>query len=191
MRARAALGVGLAAVMAVAGPAATYAGGSTPEPAGIDPATRADAVAAMHGHAYAYAACSAYAAQAGSPTVARLFRQTARQERYEHFAELARLTGLVRSDVDTLTEAIAGERHEATVMYPAFARQARRDGCTAAQENLRTAVAGERTEATATSPAYRDRAVRRGDAVAARLFDELARDEAKHAGRFTDALHGR
>ncbi|MEU7905734.1 ferritin family protein [Actinoplanes sp. NPDC049118] len=307
MRARSALGVGLAVAVVVWAPAAGYAAGDSHDLGGISSTTRADAVAAMHGEAYAYAVYRAYAAEAadaGLEAVAKLFRDTARQERYEHFAELARLTDLVGSDVDNLTDAIAGERYEATVMYPAFARQARRDGCTAAAElfteisgdekrhaqwfaaardalmnpdadqrfpvgdrvpagpipaglprctgqtlanldravhgeafaslkyalyagharlagqprlarlftaagsqernehfaeeaalaglvrsteaNLRTAVAGEREEATITYPAYRDRAARHGDTGAARLFDELAHDEARHASRFDD-----
>ncbi|MBB4753590.1 ferritin family protein [Actinoplanes lobatus] len=99
----------------------------------------------MHDEAYAYVTYRAYASEAahtGLGTVAKLFRKTAHQDRYEHFAELAQLTGFVRSDVDNLTETIAGEHHEATVMYPSYAQQARRDGCTAAAE-LFTEISGD------------------------------------------------
>ncbi|GIF04750.1 ferritin family protein [Actinoplanes siamensis] len=308
MRARTALSVGLAVVMTVQTPAAASEAGAGQGPARGESSTRADVLAALHGEAYDYRVYRAYAAQAaaaGSETAARLFRETAHQERYEHFAELARLAGLVGSDADNLTTAITGEHYEATEMYPAYARQARRDGCAAAakvfteishdeqrhatwytaardaitdpdadqrfpvgervpaaaipagparctgrtqanlldamhgeafagvqyalysehaqrsgrprlarlfadvgsqehnehfveearlaglvgptEDNLRTALAGERDEATITYPRYRDRAVRNHD-LAARLFDEFAQDEARHAGQFAAAL---
>jgi len=304
MYVRSALGVGLVVVMVVSAPAA-YAVSSSEELTGISSSTRADAMAAMHGEAYAHLRYNADAAEAindGRAMVAKIFRETAQTERYDHFAGLAKLTGLVSTDAENLTEAIAGERYEATVMYPGFARQAQLDGCSAAAElfteisgdealhanrfaaardallspgadqqfpvgdwvppgripagpprctgqtlanladamhgeafaslkyalyagharsagqprvaqlftaaasqerndhfaseaalaglvrsteaNLRTAVEGELDEATATYPAYRDRAAKHGDASAAGLFNELARDEATHAGRF-------
>jgi rubrerythrin len=299
----------LTIAMAVSAPVTAHAAGTSRELAGIGSTTRTDAVAAMHDEAYAYMTNGVYAAKAahtGLGTVAKLFRETARQDRYEHFAELARLTGFVRGDLDNLTETIAGEHHEATVMYPSYAQQARRDGCTAAaelfteisgdeahhaqwytaarnaltdpnqnqnftishripagsipaepprctgqtltnlkdamhgeafarmkyelyadharltghprlaqlftnigsternehfaeeaalaglvrstRENLRTALADEQGAATTTYPAYRDRAARHGDTGAARLFNELARNKAKHASRLTAAL---
>src|SRR4051794_29272398 len=86
MRARSALGVGLAVVMGVSAPAAAFAAGDTHDLAGLGSTTRIDVVAAMHGEAYAYVAYSVYAAEAADAeqeTVAKLFRKTARQERYE------------------------------------------------------------------------------------------------------------
>ncbi|MFC7546703.1 ferritin family protein [Plantactinospora sp. GCM10030261] len=315
MRGQRAIGVVLAAVLTTTLPAgAAYAdptddSGRGRPPAEVDPSTRENALAAMHGEAYAYAAYRAYADEAeraGEERVAWLFRRTARQERGEHFAEIARLIRFVGSNVDNLTDAIEGEQYEATVMYPEYARQAEQDGCDAAadlfteiaedetrhaawyeaartaltdpdadqnfpvgervpttpipagpaqctgqtlanlydamhgealasakyrlyaahawrtgehrvaelfanaasqelnehfaeeaalaglvqstDENLRTAIAGEREEATVTYPGYRDQAEEVGDRWAARLFDELASDEARHAYRFTRAL---
>ena len=56
--------------------------------------------------------------------------------------------------------------------------------------NLRTAMAGERAEATTTYPGYARQAAAVGDTAAARLFREIARDEARHARTFAQALGG-
>ncbi|GGN09111.1 rubrerythrin [Actinoplanes campanulatus] len=308
MRAQSALGAGLAVTMMLWAPTTAHAVSNSHEP-GISSTTRTDAMAAMHDEAYAYLTYRVYAAEATRTklgAVARLFREVARQGRYEHFADLAQLTGLVRGDVENLADAITGEHYEATVMYPSYAKQARRDGCTAAAElfteisgdearhaawytsardalldpnhdqsypignrlparsipagpprcagqtlanlknamhgealaslkyelyaqharstghprlaqlftnastqehnehfaeeaalaglvqstrdNLRTALAGEQGRATTSYPTYRDRAAQHGDIGAARLFDELAHNDAKHSYRFTAAL---
>ncbi len=309
MRTRSAIGIGLTIAMVVSAPVPAHAVGNSHEQAEPASTTRADAVAAMHDEAYAYMAYRVYAAkadQAGLGTVAKLFRKNAEHDRYENFSQLARLTGLVRSDVDNLTDAITGEHYEATTMYPRFARQAKQDGCTAAadlfteishdearhaqwytaaldalvnpdhdqnfptgdrvpggaipaesprctgqtlanlkdamhgealarlkyqlyaeharqaghprlaqlftdvstqernehfaeeaalaglvrstKENLRSALTDAQDAATTTYPEYRDRAAQRGDVGAARLFNELAQNEAKQACRFTAAL---
>ncbi|MEH1012178.1 hypothetical protein V6U90_03500 [Micromonospora sp. CPCC 206060] len=52
-----------------------------------------------------------------------------RAEPYDHFAAEARLIGFVGSNAENLADSIAGEEQKATVTYPAFAEQARRDGC--------------------------------------------------------------
>ncbi|MFI9639605.1 ferritin family protein [Micromonospora sp. NPDC051925] len=95
--------------------------------AGLDPQTRANASTAVEGEAFAHAKYLAYgeeAARTGERRIARLFADTAWTERYDHFAAEAKLIHFVRSNVADLQESIAGEEHEATVMYPTFSRQA-------------------------------------------------------------------
>ncbi len=97
--------------------------------------TRANLDQAMHGEALAYARYmldAEVARRAGDPALARLFQDTARVERLEHFAEEARLAGLVGDNRKNLRDAIQGEAYEAGTMYPGFARQARAAGDTAA-----------------------------------------------------------
>ncbi|MER6411495.1 rubrerythrin family protein [Streptomyces humidus] len=89
--------------------------------------TLANLDTAMHGEALAHARYTLYAEHAaadGRPALARLFRGTAGIELREHFAGEAKLYGLVRTTRENLTKTIAGERYEAEVMYPAFARRA-------------------------------------------------------------------
>jgi rubrerythrin len=71
-----------------------------------------------------------HATKEGNPDVGRLFHGTGEVERQEHFAEAADLAGLVGSTRDNLTKAIAGERYEATTMYPSFASRATAAGDT-------------------------------------------------------------
>ncbi|MCF4139719.1 rubrerythrin family protein [Streptomyces sp. Tue 6430] len=88
--------------------------------------TLANLDTAMHGEALAHARYTLYAEHAAGnrPALARLFRGTAEVELREHFAGEAKLYGLVRTTRENLTRTIAGERHEAEVMYPTFARRA-------------------------------------------------------------------
>lgn len=82
---------------------------------------------AMHGEAFAYAKYSLYADQArrnGNTELANLFEKSAKTERFEHFAEEARLAGLVGSDAENLKDAIKGESYEVETMYREFAEQA-------------------------------------------------------------------
>ncbi|GHJ14828.1 ferritin family protein [Micromonospora sp. AKA38] len=107
----------------------------------------------MRGEAFAHASYLAYGAEAARNDhdgIAKLFTATAATELNEHFTEEAALVDFVGSDEANLRDSIAGEWHEATVVYPGYARQARRDRCP----------------------------------QAARLFQELAADEARHAARF-------
>ncbi|QLQ40189.2 ferritin family protein [Micromonospora robiginosa] len=123
-----------------------------------NPRTRANTLTAMEGEAFAHAKYLAYGAEAartGHDDIADLFRSTGDTELNEHFTEEAALIDFVGSDVADLRTSINGEWHEATVVYPGFARQARRDRCPRA----------------------------------ARLFDELAADEARHATQFRLALY--
>src|SRR5579864_4634560 len=83
---------------------------------------------AMHGEAFAYAKYLLYAEHArnhGHPELARLFEETAKVERLQHFAEEATLAGLVGSDADNLRDAIKGESYEVDTMYREFAEQAK------------------------------------------------------------------
>ncbi|MFF9062663.1 rubrerythrin family protein [Streptomyces sp. NPDC014882] len=113
--------------------------GSIPAPPPVDPVevpaggpevrsarTLANLDTAMHGEALAHARYTLYAEHAARhrPALARLFRGTAEVELREHFAGEAKLYGLVRTTRKNLTRTIAGELHEARVMYPAFARRA-------------------------------------------------------------------
>jgi len=77
---------------------------------------------------------TASVASAGThqPAVAELFSGTAQVELQEHFAAEAVLAGLVAGNAANLRDAIAGEKYEHTTMYPRFARQATKEGCTAA-----------------------------------------------------------
>jgi rubrerythrin len=82
---------------------------------------------AMHGEAFAYLKYSLYAKQArdnGDAQLGNLFEKTANTERFEHFAEEARLASLVGSDADNLKDAIQGESYEVDTMYRDFAREA-------------------------------------------------------------------
>jgi rubrerythrin len=95
------------------------------------PQTRADLDAAMRGEAFANVTYRLYAEQArreGLSSVADLFERAAQTELNEHFTQAAALSGLVGDDAANLRSAISGEAHEATIMYPRFAEQARSDG---------------------------------------------------------------
>lgn len=112
--------------------------------------TRENLDAAMHGEAFAYLKYSLYAEQArreGHPEIGAVFDAAARQERTEHFAELAEIFGLAGSTSDNLADAVAGETHEAKVMYPAFAATARAEGRTDAAERFSEIAADEQAHA--------------------------------------------
>ncbi|HEX6471550.1 MAG TPA: ferritin family protein [Streptosporangiaceae bacterium] len=143
--------VAVGAAMLIVAPSAVAAG------SGIDPRTRANALEAMHGEAFAGVAYQAYAAQAmreGLPRAAAAFRWAGRQELREHFTGEAGVIRFVGGDADNLRTAMAGETEEATHLYPRFAREAAEDG----------------------------------DLNAARLFSEIAQDEAAHGRDFAAAL---
>lgn len=89
--------------------------------------TLADLDTAMHGEALAdarYTLFADHAAARGQWALARLFRGTAQVELHEHFAGEGVLYGLVGTTRANLVRTIAGELHEAQVMYPRFARRA-------------------------------------------------------------------
>lgn len=72
----------------------------------------------------------------GEPEVATLFRTISRQERTEHFAEIAELLGLVGSTERNLETAISGEVAEHHRLYPTYAAEARHAGDEAAAERF-------------------------------------------------------
>ena len=94
---------------------------------------------AMHGEAFAYAKYMLFAEHArqnGNDELAKLFESSANTERFEHFAEEARLAGLVGSDADNLKEAIHGESYEVETMYHQFAERATTAGDTTGAERF-------------------------------------------------------
>lgn len=97
--------------------------------------TAASLSSAMHGEAFAFAKYMLYAEHArdnGDQDLADLFSESAHTERFEHFAEEAKLAGLVHSDEENLRDAIQGETYEFEHMYPDFADKAKAAGDTAA-----------------------------------------------------------
>ncbi|MEU6717459.1 ferritin family protein [Nonomuraea sp. NPDC046802] len=96
--------------------------------------TKTDLDTALHGEALAYAKYQQYAENAKNPAVAKLFRGNADVELHEHFADEAKLAGLVGSTHDNLIKAIAGERYESQTMYPTFAKRAKAAGDSQAAE---------------------------------------------------------
>jgi rubrerythrin len=117
----------LAATALVTG-AIGYAAQQQKRPAAV----QKDLDTAMKGEAFAYAKYLLFAEQArahGHPEIAKLFENTAKTERLEHFREHAQLAGLVSSsDADNLRNAIEGESYETSKMYPEMAARARQAG---------------------------------------------------------------
>ncbi|MFD8386005.1 ferritin family protein [Streptomyces sp. NPDC059679] len=114
--------------------------------------TKANLDTAMHGEALAHAKYRLFAARArqtGNIALARLFEGTARVELHEHFAGEAVLAGLVRTTKTNLRKAVTGERNEATVLYPGFAKRATAVGDTAAARYFRDTAADEAKHAAA------------------------------------------
>jgi rubrerythrin len=103
----------------------------------LSKATAEDLSTAMHGEAFAYAKYMLYAEHArqnGNEPLANLFENTAKTERFEHFAEEAKLAGLVRSDAENVKEAMQGESYEVETMYREFAEKAAAAGDQSAAE---------------------------------------------------------
>ena len=122
-------GVGAVALSALA-----YAAGS------LHGSTTKDLMDAMHGEAFANVKYMAYADAArahGNPQLGDLFERTAKVERQEHFAEHAKLAGLVGNDADNLRDASKGENYETTMMYPQMARRAEAAGDKAVAQHFR------------------------------------------------------
>ena len=94
---------------------------------------------AMRGEAFAYAKYMLYAQHArenGNAEAANLFESAAQTERIEHFAEEAKLAGLVGSDRENLQDAMKGESYEVDTMYFEFAQQAVEAGDQAAADRF-------------------------------------------------------
>jgi rubrerythrin len=117
----AALCFGLSALFFLLGTATARLGPS------VSKATMDNLSTAMHGEAFAYSKYMLYAEHARQNSdndLANLFASAAETERFEHFAEEARMAGLVGSDADNLKDAIRGESYEVETMYREFSRQA-------------------------------------------------------------------
>jgi rubrerythrin len=92
--------------------------------AGLTQQTLDHLTTAMRGEAFAYTKYLLYAQhaqQTGNTELGNLFEQTAKTERFQHFAEEGQLASLVGSDSDNLKDAIAGEASEINTMYFGFA----------------------------------------------------------------------
>lgn len=81
--------------------------------------------------------------QEGYPRVARLFRAAADAETV-HARNHLRVMGGIKSTAENLTEAIGGEHHEFTEMYPKFIEQADMDGNKQAGNSFNMANAVEK-----------------------------------------------
>jgi rubrerythrin len=106
---------------------------------GLSQKTQDNLSTAMHGEAFAYAKYLLYAKHArqnGNAELANLFTKAANTERFQHFAEEARLAGLVGSEADNLKDAIKGESYEVDTMYREFAEQAAAAGDKAAADRF-------------------------------------------------------
>ncbi len=93
-----------------------------------------------------YLAFAKKADEEGYPQVARLFRASADAETVHAHAHLAVMGG-IKGTADNLREAIGGETHEFTEMYPAMIDRAKEEGNKAASESFRNANAVERIHA--------------------------------------------
>ncbi len=80
----------------------------------------------------------------GYPQVAKLFRAAAEAETVHAHAHL-RVMGGIKSTAENLQEAIAGEAHEFTSMYPEFVAEAEAEGNKPALISCRNAMAVEKT----------------------------------------------
>ena len=93
-----------------------------------------------------YLAFAKKAEQEGHPQVAKLFRAAADAETVHAHAHL-RVLGGIRATADNLQEAIGGETHEFTKMYPEMIADATREGHDAALRSFTYANAVEKVHA--------------------------------------------
>ena len=89
-----------------------------------------------------YLAFAQKADQDGYPQIAKLFRAAAAAETVHAHAHL-RVMGGVRDTAANLREAIEGEGHEFTEMYPTFLAEAEQEGNKAAAISIKNAMAVE------------------------------------------------
>lgn len=90
-----------------------------------------------------YLAYGEQAAKDGFPGVAKLFRAVAAAETIHALAHLRAMDG-VGGTVANLTEAMAGEKHEFTEMYPPMLAQAETEGHKRAARSMRFALEVEK-----------------------------------------------
>ena len=106
----------------------------------LQKSTSDDLSAAMHGEAFAYAKYMLYAEHArknGNEALAKVFESAAKTERSEHFAEEAKIAGLVGSDAENVKDAMTGESYEVETMYRVFADKAASAGDKDAAQRFR------------------------------------------------------
>lgn len=94
-----------------------------------------------------YLAFAMKAEQDGFPQVAKLFRAAAEAETIHALAHFLVMEG-VKSTADNLKEAIAGENHEHTSMYPGFIETAKQEGNRAAVRSFSYANSVEKIHET-------------------------------------------
>ena len=103
--------------------------------------------AAFAGESQANRKYLAYAEKAdadGYPQAARLFRAAAAAETVHAHSHLRALNG-IGATTDNLKDAIAGETHEYTSMYPEMLQGAQAEGHTAAERSFNFALEVEKT----------------------------------------------
>ncbi|MEW6261812.1 MAG: rubrerythrin family protein [Thermodesulfobacteriota bacterium] len=93
-----------------------------------------------------YLAFAKKAESEGHPAVSRLFRAAAEAETIHAHAHLKVLEG-IGSTADNLKEAIAGETHEFTKMYPVMIEEAQAEGNKKAERSFRYANEVEKVHA--------------------------------------------
>lgn len=111
--------------------------------------TECDLLEAFAGESQAnrkYLAFAEKAEQEGYPAAARLFRAAAAAETVHAHAHLRALGG-IHTTLDNLREALGGETHEFTSMYPQMIEDAAAEGFDAAQRSFRFANAVEKVHA--------------------------------------------
>jgi rubrerythrin len=99
----------------------------------LNPQTRKNLEAAMHGEAYANLKYHAYAKDAraaGNEELAKLFEDTANVEANDHFVSEASALGLAKGSEKNLEDAMEGEHYENVKMYKDFSEQAAKAGDT-------------------------------------------------------------
>ena len=108
--------------------------------------TQENLMAAFAGESQANRKYLAFAKKAdadGKPQIARLFRAAAEAETVHAHAHL-RVANGVKSTAENVQEAIAGEGHEFTTMYPEFVAAAKRDAHAGALRSFEYAMAVEK-----------------------------------------------
>jgi rubrerythrin len=144
----------------------------------LSPQTRKNLETAMHGEAFANLKYLAYAEAArahGDERLAKLFAASANVEANEHFAREADALGLGGSDVANLTDAVAGEHYENSMMYAQFADDAEKVGDRKAASLFRQIAADEGDH----YKQYKDALAERKPGAKAKRADESKHGERK------------
>jgi rubrerythrin len=97
----------------------------------MGPTTRSHLEDALRGEAFAalrYALFADRAEEEGREDIADLFEEIGKEERKEHFREIADLLGLVGTTKQNIRVALSGEIQEHRSFYPRYASDARQAG---------------------------------------------------------------